>query len=324
MCSQRVFGSAQLSPRSASLVAIGNFDGVHRGHQAVIAQALALAQRESLVPLVLTFDPHPAVVLGRGTLPALTPLERKLELLERVSPELRIVVEPFTRELAQTDPFEFARRLLVEALNAKLVLVGENFRFGRGRAGDFTRLEQLGAELGFRAEAASLQCDARGPLSSTRVRAALELGDLAEVEALLGRPHALSGVVVTGLGRGRSVGIPTANLSGLSEALPPHGVYAVLVDEQRDGRFVALGAGVANFGVRPTLGAGPSFEAHLFDFSGDLYGRTLRVHLCARLREERKFAGIDELVAQIARDAESARALTAARKPDPRALPAWY
>jgi riboflavin kinase/FMN adenylyltransferase len=257
-------------------------------------------------------------------MPALTPLERKLELLERLSPELQIVVEPFTRELAQTEPPEFARRLLVEALNAKLVLVGENFRFGRARAGDFSRLAELGAELGFRAQAASLESDARGPLSSTRVRTALEQGDLVEVEALLGRPHALTGVVVTGQGRGRSVGIPTANLSGLSEALPPHGVYAVLVDEQRDGRFVALGTGVANFGVRPTLGAGPSFEAHLFDFSGDLYGRTLRVHLCARLREERKFAGIDELVAQIARDSEAARALTAARKPDPRALGAWY
>ncbi len=305
-------------------MAIGNFDGVHRGHQAVISQALELARNESLVPLVLTFDPHPAVVLGRGTRPPLTPLERKLELLERMSPELRVVVEPFTLELARTEPAEFARRLLAEALNAKLVLVGENFRFGRARAGDFAGLAQLGSELGFRARAASLESDARGPFSSTRVRAALEQGELGEVEALLGRPHALSGVVVTGQGRGRSIGIPTANLDGLSEALPPHGVYAVVVDEQRDGKHVALGTGVANFGVRPTLGAGPSFEVHLFDFSADLYGKRLRVHLCARLREERKFAGIDELVAQIARDAEAARALTAARKPDPRALGAWY
>lgn len=305
-------------------MAIGNFDGVHRGHQAVIAQALALAQAESLAPLVLTFNPHPAVVLGRGTLPALTTLDRKLDLLCRESAALKVVVEPFTRELADSEPADFAQRLLVDALGAKLVLVGENFRFGRGRSGDFARLEQLGEALGFRARAAALECDARGPISSTRVRAALEAGELAEVEALLGRPHALTGVVTAGQGKGRSIGVPTANLSGFKEALPPHGVYAVVVDELREDGFVALAAGVANFGVRPTLGAGPSFEVHLFDLARDLYGRTLRVHLLGRLREERKFAGLDELREQIARDAAAARELAAARKADPRALPAWY
>lgn len=305
-------------------MAIGNFDGVHHGHRAVIAQALTMARAQGLAPLVLTFDPHPAVVLGRGALPALTTLERKLDLLCRESPELKVVVEPFTRELADSEPAEFARRLLVDALGAKVVLVGENFRFGRGRAGDFARLEQLGAELGFHAKAAALEGDARGPISSTRIRAALEAGDLAEVEALLGRPHALTGLVVQGQGKGRSIGVPTANLSGFEEALPPHGVYAVLVDEKRDDGFVALASGVANFGVRPTLGAGPSFEAHLFELSRDLYGRTLRVHLLGRLREERKFSGLDELRAQIARDAAAARELAAARKPDPRALGAWY
>ena len=127
-----------------------------------------------------------------------------------------------------------------------------------------------------------------------------------------------------GQGRGRTIGVPTANLSEISEALPPHGVYAVLVDHQVDGAFVALAAGVANFGVRPTLGAGPSFEAHLFDASLDLYGQELRVHLLGRLREERKFSGVDELRAQIARDIEAARALTAPRLPDPSALGAWY
>jgi riboflavin kinase/FMN adenylyltransferase len=324
VCSQRVFGARNLSPRKASLVAIGNFDGVHRGHQAVIAQALSLADAEALVPLVLTFDPHPAAIVGRGALPALTSLERKLELLCRQRAELKVVVEPFTLELAKTEPDDFARELLVDALAAKVVLVGENFRFGRGRAGDFGRLVQLGRELGFVARATALECDAVGPISSTRVRAALERGDLAEVGALLGRPHALTGVVVPGQGRGRTIGVPTANLSGLAEALPPHGVYAVLVDRKRDGAFGALAAGVANFGVRPTLGAGPSFEAHLFDTSLDLYGEQLRVHLLARLREERKFTGIDELRVQIAHDIAAARALTAPCKPDPSALGAWY
>ena len=324
MCPQRVFGASQLSPRKASLVAIGNFDGVHRGHQAVIAQAVGRARAGSLVPLVLTFDPHPSLVLGRGALPALTSLDRKLELLCRQSADLRVVVEPFTLELAKTEPEEFAERLLVDALGAKVVMVGENFRFGRARSGDFARLTELGARLGFEARATALECDASGPISSTRVRAALERGELEVVEALLGRPHAVTGTVVVGHGRGRSIGVPTANLGAFGEAAPPHGVYAVLVDRKVDGAFAALAAGVANFGVRPTLGAGPSFEVHLFETSLDLYGQELRVHLLQRLREEQKFSSLGDLVAQIGRDIELGRALAAERKPDPNALGAWY
>jgi riboflavin kinase/FMN adenylyltransferase len=319
-----VFGAERLQPRRPSLVAIGNFDGVHRGHQAVLAQALSLAGAEALAPLVLTFDPHPAEVLGRGAVPALTSLDRKLELLCRLSPELKVVVQPFTQELAQTEPAQFVRELLLEALDARVVLVGENFRFGRGRAGDFALLETLGRQHGFRARAMALERDAGGPISSTRIRGSLEAGDLAEVERLLGRPHAVSGSVIRGQGRGRSVGIPTANLAGLREAPPPHGVYAVLVDLRQGEAFEALGAGVANWGVRPTLNAGPSFEVHLFDLDRDLYGAELRVHLLSRLREERKFGSVDELVAQIERDIAAGRAVCGARKPDPSALPAWY
>jgi riboflavin kinase/FMN adenylyltransferase len=130
--------------------------------------------------------------------------------------------------------------------------------------------------------------------------------------------------VVAGQGRGRSIGVPTANLEGIGEALPPHGVYAVLVDLKVGGSFRAVAGGVANFGVRPTLGAGPSFEVHLFDVERDLYGAALRVHLLGRLREERKFSGVDELRAQIARDIEAARAVAGGCKPDPSALGAWY
>jgi riboflavin kinase / FMN adenylyltransferase len=319
-----VFGAFAPASTSGSLVAIGNFDGVHRGHQAITGQALELAQAASLEPLVLTFDPHPSVVLGRGTVPVLTTLERRIELLRRQSPSLSVVVEPFTLPLAQMEPADFVRTLLVEGLRAKTVIVGENFRFGRGRSGDFQELSRLGDDLGFRACAAKLERDAEAPISSTRVRAALERGALAEAEALLGRPHSLTGLVIPGQGKGRTIGVPTANLSELSEALPPHGVYAVLVDRRTESGFEALAGGVANFGVRPTLGAGPSFEAHLFDTSLDLYGQELRVHLLSRLREERKFSGLDELRAQIASDMAEARALTATRKPDPRAHGAWY
>jgi riboflavin kinase/FMN adenylyltransferase len=156
------------------------------------------------------------------------------------------------------------------------------------------------------------------------VRRALEAANLTEVEALLGRPHSLRGTVVPGDGRGRSIGVPTANLSNIAEALPPHGVYAVLIDGRSEAGFVRLASGVANFGVRPTVGAGPSFEAHLLDFSGDLYGKELRVHLLSRLREERKFPGVEALRAQIQQDIADARSITSSRKPDPRALGAWY
>lgn len=324
MCSQRVFGAEQLRPSAPSLVAIGNFDGVHRGHQAVLAQAAGLAASQKLALRVLTFDPHPAVVVGRGALPALTILERKLDLLCRARPELTVVVEPFTQQLAQTSPEDFVTGLLVNQLAARGVLVGENFRFGRGRGGDFAQLARLGEAHGFRALAATLERDERGPISSTRIRGALSDGDLDEVTHLLGRPHALGGVVVAGQGRGRSIGFPTANLVDIGEALPPHGVYAVLVDARVGGVFRALAAGVANYGVRPTLGAGPSFEVHLFDLERDLYGAALRVHLLGRLREERKFSGVDELRAQIARDIAAARGMVTGRKPDPSALGAWY
>jgi riboflavin kinase/FMN adenylyltransferase len=324
VCSQRTFGAFEASSHQGSLVAIGNFDGVHRGHQAVIGQAVELARAASLVPLVLTFDPHPSQVLGRGALPALTSLERKAELLRRQSADLSVVVESFTLPLAQMEPLEFARTLLVNGLGARMVIVGENFRFGRGRGGDFAELSRLGAELGFGAQAAQLERDPQGPISSSRVRAALERGALGEAEALLGRPHSVTGLVIPGQGRGRTVGVPTANLSEVAEAMPPHGVYAVLVDRKTDAGFQALAAGVANYGVRPTLGAGPSFEVHLFDTSLDLYGQELRVHWVSWLREERKFSSLDELVAQIARDVEAARAATASRKPDPSAHGAWY
>lgn len=311
-------------PKRPALVAIGNFDGVHRGHQAILAQAARLASADSLTPVVLTFDPHPAIVVGRGSLPALTTLPRKLELLCRLAGELEVVVEPFTLQLAETEPADFVAQLLVEKLDARAVLVGENFRFGRGRGGDFALLAKLGEARGFKALAMALQHDEGGAISSTRVRTALQVADLTEVERLLGRPHALSGVVVAGQGKGRSIDVPTANLDGISEALPPHGVYAVLVDRKLADGYVRLAGGVANFGIRPTLGAGPSFEVHLFDTALDLYGQELRVHLLTRLRDERKFSGLAELRAQIADDIAAGRAAAAARKPDPTALGAWY
>ena len=320
----RVRASNVIVPGQSSLVVIGNFDGVHLGHRAVIEAALAEAQGSGLRPLVLTFDPHPAQVLGRGVRPPLTVLDRKLDLIERIGSELKVVVEPFTLELSQFSPAQFAQQFVVELLSAKVVIVGENFRFGHRRTGDLPTLAALGQELGFAAHASSLVGDARGAYSSTRARAALASGELAGVQAVLGRPHSLSGTVVHGAQRGRTIGVPTANLGGVAEALPPYGVYAVLVDRVHEGESVALGTGVANIGLRPTVDAGFSVEVHLFDFSGDLYGDNLRVHLVSHLREEQKFAGLAELKAQIALDIERARAALASSVPDPLARGAWH
>ncbi|MBX3182440.1 MAG: riboflavin biosynthesis protein RibF [Polyangiaceae bacterium] len=316
------------------MVAIGNFDGVHQGHQAVLAAAAARAHAAGLTPLVLTFDPHPAEVLASATLDRLTPTARKAALIQRLSPELTVVVEPFTRELAAHTPEAFAREFLRERLAAAQVLVGENFRFGRGRAGDLSTLRELGAELGFQPWSEPLTGDAAGAISSSRAREAVRAGDLELAARLLTRPHALTGQVVHGDARGRQIGFPTANLAEVAELIPPHGVYTCLVDDlsrgEEPGR--ALATGVVNIGRRPTVDARAeapvSVEAHLLTgadgqpFQAELYGARLRLHLVHRLREERRFDGLPALVAQIGRDAEAARERLAERRwPEPGA--AW-
>jgi riboflavin kinase/FMN adenylyltransferase len=285
-----------------SVVVIGNFDGVHLGHQAVLRQARALADARGLRCVVLTFDPHPSEVLGRGAPPRLTTLARRVELL-REHGATDVAVEPFTTELASWSPDRFAKDLLAERLGTRVVVVGSNFRFGNKRAGDFETLRTLGVSCGFEALAAEVAGDEEGPFSSTRVRDAVAAGEVERAAHVLGRPHALSGVVEHGDARGRTMGFPTANLGGVAEMLPPHGVYAVRVTHGSE----ILG-GVMNLGVRPTLGGlSLRIEAHLFDFQADLYGATLGVALVARLRGEQKFGSLAELEAQIEKDAEAAR-----------------
>ena len=311
----------------ARIVAIGNFDGVHRGHQAVLADAIRDAEARGLVACALTFTPHPAEALGRMAPPKLTTLARKIELFHRVAPTVEPVVERFDRAFSEQTPAEFAERVLAQRLHARVVVVGHNFRFGRAREGDFAALSRLGARLGFETRSQTLLGDARGPWSSTRVREALARGALDEANAMLGRPHMVSGTVIQGDQRGRTIGFPTCNLGGVEEALPAFGVYAVLVDREEDGRTSSLARGVANIGVRPTVKVGearPSVEVHLFDLEADLYGARLRVHLIERLRPEQKFAGIEALKAQIARDADDARARLAPLVADPAAEGAWH
>jgi len=308
--------------RPRRIVAIGNFDGVHRGHQAVLSDVVRDAERRDLTPLVLTFSPHPAAVLGRVPPPLLTTIPRKLELFARISPAIEVKIQRFDLEFAALSPEKFVESVLCEELGAEVVVVGGNFRFGKGRAGNFDTLRDLGKAHGFETRSHELVSDEQGAFSSTRIRQAIARGDVHEAAAMLSRPHMLSGVVVHGAQRGRTIGFPTCNLGEVEEMLPPWGVYAVLVDREGPGSARALAKGVANIGVRPTVETGearPSIEAHLFDLDEDLYGARLRLHLIARLRGEEKFASFDALKAQIVRDASEARSLLANAEPDPAA-----
>jgi riboflavin kinase/FMN adenylyltransferase len=291
-----------------SVLVVGNFDGVHLGHQAVLVQAVETARARGLVPSVLTFHPHPAAVVGSGVPPVLTTVEDRADLMGALGVE-RLYVRAFTAEFARWEPEKFARTLVAESLRARVVVVGQNFRFGARRAGDLALLRAQGAELGFEVHVHAIASDARGPFSSTRAREAIAAGDLREAEAVLGRPHALTGVVVHGEERGRTINVPTANIAPVPEMLPPDGVYAVRVELlEEDGGVTALPGGVTNIGVRPTVGGGArTVETYILGFAGELYGERLRLQLVARLRDERKFDGLDALKAQIARDCVEAR-----------------
>lgn len=287
---------------------VGNFDGVHRGHQALAAAVVQEARAAAGTSIVLSFDPHPSRVLSPERAPAtLMTLEQRAEVLGTLGID-RLVVLPFTRELSQQPAQLFARRVLWEALGARVVIVGANFRFGRGRAGDVTGLRGFGESLSFRVSGVAPVLQEGAPISSTRVREAVARGDVTAARELLGRAFFVDGVVVQGKGRGRSLGIPTANLDPSNETLPGGGVYAcscrLLGEPAR-----ALPA-VVNIGRRPTFGGGALLlEAHLLDFEGDLYGRGLRVAFEQRLRDERHFEGRDALLAQIHEDIVTARRL---------------
>jgi riboflavin kinase/FMN adenylyltransferase len=290
-------------PRPA--VALGNFDGVHRGHQALVAAVVARARAHGGTPVVLTFDPHPARVLSPDRAPrALMTVEQKAEVLASLGVE-RVVALPFTLELSQKSPEEFAALVLRDTVGAALVAVGPDFRFGRDREGSLRTLERLGPRLGFDVEAVPAVMHGSVPISSTRIRESLVAGDVVEAKALLGRRHFVDGHVVRGDGRGRALGVPTANLDPVNEQLPAGGVYACWC------RLAPAADGVAavvNIGTRPTFGGGPATaEAHLLDFEADLYGRPLRVEFAARLREERKFPDASALARQIRDDIAAAR-----------------
>lgn len=289
---------------------IGNFDGVHLGHQAVLREAVAEARNGRLSPCALTFEPHPSSVVGSGAPPMLTTLERRAELMGALGIE-RVYVRKFDETFAAWTAERFAEELVAGGLQARSVVVGRNFRFGARRRGDLALLDALGAKLGFKVRVHDIARDDLGQFSSSRARDAIAAGNLDEIARVLGRPHSLSGTVVRGEERGRTLNFPTANLGGVPEILPPDGVYAVKVDilGNGDGCYRPLGQGVTNIGMRPTFAAKErTVETFLLDFSGDLYKERIRLHLLHRLREEKTFPSLNELKDQIARDVADARA----------------
>jgi riboflavin kinase/FMN adenylyltransferase len=299
-------GAGFVSRWTRPVVAVGNFDGVHRGHQALVAAAVAAAHARGGTSVVLTFDPHPARVLAPEAAPsALMTLDQKAAALFALGIGA-LAVLPFTREVAAATPEEFASGVLRDAVGAESVVVGTNFRFGRARAGDVATLRGVGERLGFDVIEVAPVIAAGGTVSSSRIREALARGDVGEANALLGRPHCVFGEVVRGDGRGRTIGIPTANVKPDNETLPALGVYAAWTFV--DGGPPACPA-VVNVGRRPTFGGGGalSIEAHILDFSADLYGRRLAVSFVSRLRGEQAFSGPDALVAQIRDDVTAAR-----------------
>lgn len=304
--------SLSAPPAGGSVVSVGVFDGVHRGHQAILAANLARARALGASPTVVTFRRHPKKVLLGHEPRMLTSLEHRLELFRRAGIEHTAVLT-FDEDLRQIEPEQFVRDFLIERLDARAFVLGFDSRFGRERRGTPELLEQLG----FAVEViGKVELDERA-VSSTAIREAVELGDLAGAGLMLGRRVGVLGTVVRGDRRGRELGFPTANLNLHHELHPPPGVYAGIARVFPRGSPEASEShpAVANIGFRPTIGgatpASPLLEVHLLDFEGDLYGANVEFQFVERLRGEQRFGSLEELAAQIATDAARAREVLA-------------
>jgi riboflavin kinase/FMN adenylyltransferase len=290
---------------SGSVVAVGAFDGLHRGHQALLAEVRERAKALQAQPAVVSFEPLPRAFFSREPLPRLSNMREKLRGFAAAGMEHALILR-FNQALTGMSAEDFVRRVLVKRLAARELWVGADFRFGHKRAGDVALLERMGAELGFvtRIMPAVLLDGAR--VSATRVRELLAAGEFAAAEPLLGRPFVIEGKVEYGHQLGRTLGFPTANIHLQQRVSPVQGVFAVRVGL---GESECSWPGVASLGIRPTVNevSEPLLEVHLFDFDGSLYGQRMAVEFVAKLRDEQKFDGLDALMAQMHQDARAAR-----------------
>jgi len=295
--------------KTPTAIALGNFDGIHQGHRVVLQPIINLTQplqQPDIHPAVVSFTPHPREFFSGGKLQLLTPIAEKAEQLSKLGIE-QLILLPFDRQLASLNPQEFVEKIIVKQLQAKIISVGADFRFGRGRKGSGEDLKKIAADFEIEVYLNSLhQCQNRDRqivrVSSSLIRQALQSGEISVANSMLGRPYSLQGTVVTGQQLGRTIGFPTANLQLPPEKfLPRYGVYQVnaLIDK-------TMVKGVMNIGCRPTVaGEAPTIEVHLLNWSGDLYSKTLKVDLLKFLRPEQKFDSIETLKQQITKDCQA-------------------
>ena len=289
-----------------SWLTIGVFDGVHRGHQEIIRKLTTGAQARGKPAVVLTFDPHPATVLSGHQIKCLSLPDERSDLLGRLGVDV-IITEPFTRELSTVTAYDFMSRLK-HRLGLRQLLIGYDFALGKGREGNATRLTEIGAELGYTVEVVSALSDESGVISSTEIRKLIEIGNVAEAARLLGHPYSLHGPVIHGDGRGRTIDVPTANISyAHDKMIPAKGIYACWAHLNHKRYRAAV-----NVGTNPTFTPdkqSPNVEAHLLDFRQEIYGEDVKLEFISRLRDELKFDSVDELLKQIWIDIEDTKSI---------------
>ncbi|OUJ75605.1 bifunctional riboflavin kinase/FAD synthetase [Hymenobacter crusticola] len=304
---------AQFPHLGNAVVTSGTFDGVHVGHQKILRRLLEVAQHDHAPSVVITYWPHPRLVLAPPlshpqplNLHLLSTLEERITLLEKAGVDYLLVV-PFTKEFAQLSSEEYIQQLLIKTVGTRKLVIGYDHRFGKNREGSFEYLSQHADRYGMEVEEIPRADVDEVGVSSSRIRRALESGDVQTANRYLGYPYTLTGIVVRGQQLGRTIGYPTANIVSEEplKLIPNRGVYAVMATTAAGDTYQAM----LNIGVRPTVGGGlaETVEAHLLDFDGDLYDQPLTVQFVARLRDEQKFNGLDALQAQLAKDADEAR-----------------
>jgi riboflavin kinase/FMN adenylyltransferase len=301
-----IFGLDSLAEHQGFVITQGTFDGVHGGHDWVLKRVVDLSKHHGVPSMLITFHPHPRLIVHPNdpSVQLLTSIEEKAKKVLAKGIDTVLVLE-FTEALAQLDPEEFVKQILVEQLKVKAMVVGYDHRFGKNRKGSFEDLLQFSKKYNFEVDEINARLIDDIAVSSTRIRQALMMGDLATANKMLGSPYTLSGKVIHGNKRGRTIGFPTANLE-LSEPhklIPPMGVYAGYAEIEGDDFIAQKFRTMINIGVRPTVdGKNLSIEAHILDFNSDLYGRKIELQLCQFLRNEQKFDGIEALKIQLEND----------------------